>query len=92
MSNQRRWRAWLNHHVLDRWLTGGRYYQLNFVSGDHARSTMNRTKQRLRLAFLRAPLLFPLRFKGVFAMVRVSRAVAIHESGRSCHRKSARVI
>jgi vitamin B12/bleomycin/antimicrobial peptide transport system ATP-binding/permease protein len=36
MTIQRRWRAWLNNHVLDRWLSNGRYYQLNFVSGDHA--------------------------------------------------------
>ena len=35
MTTQRRWRAWLSHHLLDRWLTGGRYYQLNLVSGDH---------------------------------------------------------
>jgi putative ATP-binding cassette transporter len=35
MTTQRRWRAWLNHHLLDRWLTNGRYYQLNLVGGDH---------------------------------------------------------
>jgi len=35
MSMQRRWRAWLSDHVLDRWLKHGRYYQLNLVSGDH---------------------------------------------------------
>jgi putative ATP-binding cassette transporter len=35
MTAQRRWRAWLNHHLLDRWLANGRYYQLNLVSGDH---------------------------------------------------------
>ena len=35
MSMQRRWRAWLNHAVIDRWLANGRYYQLNLVSGDH---------------------------------------------------------
>jgi len=35
MSIQRRWRAWLNDHVVDRWLKNGRYYQLNLVSGDH---------------------------------------------------------
>ena len=32
---QRRWRAWVNNHVLDRWLLNGRYYQLNLVRGDH---------------------------------------------------------
>jgi vitamin B12/bleomycin/antimicrobial peptide transport system ATP-binding/permease protein len=35
MTLQRRWRAWLNNHLLDRWLTNGRYYQLNLVGGDH---------------------------------------------------------
>jgi vitamin B12/bleomycin/antimicrobial peptide transport system ATP-binding/permease protein len=35
MTTQWRWRAWLNNHLLDRWLTNGRYYQLNLVSGDH---------------------------------------------------------
>jgi putative ATP-binding cassette transporter len=36
MAIQRRWRAWLNDHLVDRWLTNGRYYQLNLVKGDHA--------------------------------------------------------
>ncbi len=36
MSMQRRWRAWLNDSLLDRWLAGGRYYQLNLLKGDHA--------------------------------------------------------
>jgi vitamin B12/bleomycin/antimicrobial peptide transport system ATP-binding/permease protein len=35
MTTQRRWRAWLNDHLIDRWLANGRYYQLNLVSGDH---------------------------------------------------------
>src|SRR5215831_4946960 len=35
MSIQRRWRAWLSHSVITRWLTNGRYYQLNLVDGDH---------------------------------------------------------
>jgi putative ATP-binding cassette transporter len=35
MNLQRRWRAWLNDAVVDRWLASGRYYQLNLVSGDH---------------------------------------------------------
>jgi putative ATP-binding cassette transporter len=35
MNIQRRWRAWLNNAVVDRWLASGRYYQLNLVSGDH---------------------------------------------------------
>ena len=36
MTMQRRWRACVNNHLLDRWLKNGRYYQLNLVSGDHA--------------------------------------------------------
>lgn len=35
MTLQRRWRAWLSINVIDRWLSHGRYYQLNLVSGDH---------------------------------------------------------
>src|SRR6202171_6489845 len=35
MGIQRRWRAWLTNSGLSRWLTNGRYYQLNLVSGDH---------------------------------------------------------
>ena len=35
MTTQRRWRAWLTHHLLDRWLRNGRYYQLHLVTGDH---------------------------------------------------------
>jgi ABC transporter transmembrane region 2 len=35
MTLQRRWRAWLNDHLVGRWLTGGHYYHLNLVSGDH---------------------------------------------------------
>jgi vitamin B12/bleomycin/antimicrobial peptide transport system ATP-binding/permease protein len=35
MTAQRRWRHWLTHHLLDRWLRNGRYYQLNLVTGDH---------------------------------------------------------
>ena len=35
MTTQRRWRGWLTHHLLDRWLKNGRYYQLNLVTGDH---------------------------------------------------------
>jgi putative ATP-binding cassette transporter len=35
MTTQRLWREWLTHHLLDRWLTNGRYYQLHLVHGDH---------------------------------------------------------
>jgi vitamin B12/bleomycin/antimicrobial peptide transport system ATP-binding/permease protein len=36
MALQRRWRAWLNNSLVDRWISHGRYYQLNLVRGDHA--------------------------------------------------------
>ena len=35
MGIQRRWRQWLTNSVVTRWLTSGRYYQLNLVQGDH---------------------------------------------------------
>jgi putative ATP-binding cassette transporter len=35
MTKQRHWRAWINGHLVERWLANGRYYQLNLVSGDH---------------------------------------------------------
>ena len=35
MGIQRRWRAWLTNTMVGRWLTNGRYYQLNLVGGDH---------------------------------------------------------
>jgi putative ATP-binding cassette transporter len=35
MTTQWRWRVWLNDHLLDRWTTHGRYYQLNLIGGDH---------------------------------------------------------
>src|SRR3978361_1053415 len=35
MGIQRRWRAWLTNSVMSRWLTNGRYYQLNLASADN---------------------------------------------------------
>ena len=35
MTAQRGWRAWLTDNLTSRWLAGGRYYQLNLISGDH---------------------------------------------------------
>jgi putative ATP-binding cassette transporter len=49
MTLQRRWRAWLNAHVLDQWLTSGRYYQLNLVPGDHSNPEY-RVAEDLRLS------------------------------------------
>src|SRR5438105_13982150 len=49
MAIQRRWRAWLTHAVVSRWLTNGRYYQLNLVSGDH-QNPEYRIAEDLRIA------------------------------------------
>jgi vitamin B12/bleomycin/antimicrobial peptide transport system ATP-binding/permease protein len=35
MTIQRRWRAWLNNRLIDRWLDNGSYYRLNLIEGDH---------------------------------------------------------
>ena len=49
MSIQRRWRAWLTGSVVSRWLTNGRYYQLNLVGGDH-QNPEYRIAEDLRIA------------------------------------------
>jgi vitamin B12/bleomycin/antimicrobial peptide transport system ATP-binding/permease protein len=49
MAIQRRWRAWLTSSVVTRWLTSGRYYQLNLVSGDH-QNPEYRIAEDLRIA------------------------------------------
>ncbi|MEO8321489.1 MAG: ABC transporter ATP-binding protein/permease, partial [Bradyrhizobium sp.] len=49
MGIQRRWRAWLTNSVVSRWLTSGRYYQLNLVSGDH-KNPEYRIAEDLRIA------------------------------------------
>ena len=64
LTLQRRWRDWLNAHVLDQWLTGGRYYQLNLVPGDHSNPEY-RLADDLRLS-VEAPVEFAI---GVFSAV-----------------------
>lgn len=49
MTIQRHWRAWLTDSVITRWLTNGRYYQLNLVSGDH-KNPEYRIAEDLRVA------------------------------------------
>src|SRR5438067_2905672 len=49
MGIQRRWRAWLTNSVVSRWLTNGRYYQLNLVGGDH-KNPEYRIAEDLRIA------------------------------------------
>jgi len=64
LTLQRRWRDWLNAHVLDQWLTSGRYYQLNLVPGDHSNPEY-RMAEDLRLS-VEAPVEFAI---GVFLAV-----------------------
>jgi len=64
LTLQRRWRAWLNAHVLDQWLTNGRYYQLNLVPGDHTNPEY-RMAEDLRLS-VEAPVEFSI---GIFSAV-----------------------
>ena len=64
MTLQRRWREWLNAHVLDQWLTNGRYYQLNLVPGDHSNPEY-RVAEDLRVS-VDAPVEFTV---GVFSAV-----------------------
>ena len=64
LTLQRRWRDWLNAHVLDQWLTSGRYYQLNLVPGDHSNPEY-RMAEDLRLS-VDAPVEFAI---GVFSAV-----------------------
>src|SRR5215218_1600244 len=49
MGIQRRWRAWVTNSVVSRWLTNGRYYQLNLVSGEH-QNPEYRIAEDLRIA------------------------------------------
>jgi vitamin B12/bleomycin/antimicrobial peptide transport system ATP-binding/permease protein len=64
MTTQRSWRAWLNAAILDRWLAGGRYYQLNLISGDH-QNPEYRVAEDLRVS-CDAPVDFAV---GIFAAV-----------------------
>ena len=64
MTLQRRWRTWLNAHVLDQWLASGRYYQLNLVPGDHSNPEY-RVAEDLRLS-VDAPVDFAI---GIFSAV-----------------------
>jgi len=35
MTAQRKWREWLSKHLIDYWLTNGRYRRLKFMRGEH---------------------------------------------------------
>src|SRR5581483_7904757 len=64
MTLQRRWRDWLNAHLLDQWLSNGRYYLLNLVPGEHSNPEY-RVAEDLRLS-VDAPVEFAT---GVFSAV-----------------------
>ena len=64
LTLQRRWREWLNAHVLDQWLASGRYYQLNLVPDEHANPEY-RVAEDLRLS-VEAPIEFAI---GIFSAV-----------------------
>ena len=49
MTMQRRWREWLTHHLLDRWLAKGRYYHLNLIAGEH-QNPEHRIGEDIRIA------------------------------------------
>jgi putative ATP-binding cassette transporter len=49
MTMQRSWRAWINDRLLDRWLSNGRYYQLECIDGDH-KNPEHRINDDLRIA------------------------------------------
>jgi putative ATP-binding cassette transporter len=49
MTMQRNWRAWLNGHLLRRWLTNSRFYRLELVGGDH-QNPEHRINDDLRVA------------------------------------------
>ena len=64
LTLQRRWREWLNAHVLDQWLISGRYYQLNLVPGDHTNPEY-RVADDLRVS-VEAPVEFSI---GIFSAI-----------------------
>jgi vitamin B12/bleomycin/antimicrobial peptide transport system ATP-binding/permease protein len=49
MTTQRRWREWLNNHLVNRWLENGRYYQLN-LSRDAPKNPEYRVADDIRIA------------------------------------------
>src|SRR4051795_8906552 len=49
MTMQRTWRAWLNEHLLQRWLTRSRFYRLELIDGDH-KNPEHRINDDLRVA------------------------------------------
>jgi vitamin B12/bleomycin/antimicrobial peptide transport system ATP-binding/permease protein len=91
MTTQRRWRAWMNGHVLDRWISSGRYYQLGLISGDH-KNPEYRVAEDLRLACeapidfavgILSALLSAITFIGVLWFI--GGALAVQVGGTTLH-------
>lgn len=49
MTMQRTWRAWLNAHIVNRWLAHSRFYKLELTGGDH-KNPEHRINDDLRIA------------------------------------------
>lgn len=49
MTMQRTWRAWLNAHIVNRWLAHSRFYKLELIGGDH-KNPEHRINDDLRIA------------------------------------------
>ena len=49
MTVQRTWRAWVNNHLLARWLAQSRFYKLELIGGDH-KNPEHRINDDLRIA------------------------------------------
>src|SRR5262249_38396786 len=49
MPMQRRWRAWLNNLLIDRWFKNSRHYQLNLIGGAH-KNPEGRIAEDVRIA------------------------------------------
>jgi putative ATP-binding cassette transporter len=49
MTMQRTWRAFVNAHLLKRWLDGNRFYKLELIGGDH-KNPEHRINDDLRIA------------------------------------------
>jgi putative ATP-binding cassette transporter len=83
MTLQRTWRAWVNEHILTRWLDKSRFYKLELTGGDH-KNPEHRINDDLRIAtempvdfvtgFMTA-LLSAVAFMGILWMVGGSLAV-----------------
>jgi putative ATP-binding cassette transporter len=87
MTTQRRWRAWLNNHLVNSWLENGHYYQLNFVR-DAAQNPEYRIADDVRIATeapvdLVAGLIAALLSAATFVVVlwTIGGALTLHVDG-----------